>query len=357
MPFVVRSRLTAPSGWEMLSFNDPRYLVLKERFPGVASLPRGRWMIRRDVAGSVDDRGPNIVGGDPSSQWNTVQLVQPDDLLARGNGPSSALVFSWEGWHVVYTPARKAPPPVAGSPQNRYRRFVAVGVALLVKAKAFLALGSMLVTMLVYGMAFGWGFGVGLVAIIAVHESGHVVANRLAGIRASWPLFIPFLGAVIRLKEFPKSASQEAFIGIMGPVFGLSASIFAGALGMVTGQAVFYAVAMTGFLIHIFNLLPVVPLDGGRTVGFWRWKAWIPGFLGILAALFYNPFTHRFQIDPVMAVIVGFIIVSFIQEFKRHDPEYTHISGRARWGFTALWLLCFAVSVTGYVAIGQRVIF
>ncbi len=248
-------------------------------------------------------------------------------------------------------------PPAIVQPKRAKRgllgRFWTVVVGILVKLKMVVVFGSMLISLLVYGFAFGWAFGAGLVGLIAIHESGHVVANRLKGIRASLPLFIPFLGAFIQLKEYPRDAADEAFIGIMGPLFGLGATLVAVLIGLWGRIPVFLAIAEMGFLLHVFNLMPVLPLDGGRTVGFWRWKAWIPGIFGVLVVLFYNPVTNQFTIDPITVFIVVLIAVSLIREPRRHSRDYAAIAPRSRWTYTVVWMAALLVSLAGYWEIGH----
>lgn len=248
-------------------------------------------------------------------------------------------------------------PPARALPRGgRFRRWGTALLGILVKFKAVLVFGSVFLSLLVYGLAFGWAFGAGLVAIIAIHEFGHVVANRRKGIPASLPVFIPFLGAFIGLRQMPRDAAEEAFIGIMGPLFGLGASIVALVLGIMTRNAAFYAIAEVGFLMHVFNLMPVLPLDGGRSVAFWGWKAWIPGILGMLLVLFYNPLAHHFVVDPVTAIILVIVVVSLLREPRRRSPVYNDISVRDRIVFGGLWAFSLLVSMGGYWLVGTRMV-
>ena len=80
-------------------------------------------------------------------------------------------------------------------------------------ATALLSIGS-------YALLFNWQFGVGLVALLFIHEMGHVLALRRYGVRATAPIFIPFMGAFIGMKQLPKDATMEAVVGLGGPVVG-----------------------------------------------------------------------------------------------------------------------------------------
>src|SRR5579875_1384740 len=104
---------------------------------------------------------------------------------------------------------------------------VKVVLLLLLKLKLFVSLGSMLVSALAYGLVYGWAFGVGVTALIALHELGHVVALRRQGLAAGLPVFIPFLGAGIFLRQRPLSAWHEFQVAAAGPLAGVAASALA----------------------------------------------------------------------------------------------------------------------------------
>jgi Zn-dependent protease len=150
-------------------------------------------------------------------------------------------------------------------------KFKFIAFIVLTKAK-FLLLGltkastlfSMLLSMGVYWAAFGWRFAVGLVLSIYVHEMGHVYLLNRFGVKASAPMFIPGLGAMIRVQQSFTDPRQDALVGLAGPIWGLGAAITALVLGTVTGEPYFYAIARLGAWINLFNLIPVWQLDGGR---------------------------------------------------------------------------------------------
>lgn len=247
-------------------------------------------------------------------------------------------------------------PLASPKPRRSFRHWAMSALAVVYKAKVFLFFLTLMVSLLVYGLTFGWAFGIGLLAIIAIHESGHVLANRARGIEASWPTFIPFLGAVISLRQSPRNADDEAFIGIAGPVFGILASLMSFGLYEWTGHLIFAMVALFGMVIHIFNLIPVVPLDGGRTVAFLGWKAWGPGLLGLAVMLFYNPLANRFQWDPITLIILGFIIWNFTRRVRQGvPPEYNDIPLTHKWFYGGLWGFLMALSIIGYLFIGSLV--
>ena len=144
-------------------------------------------------------------------------------------------------------------------------------VFVLTKAKLLLlgltklgTLTSMLAFLGVYWSLWGWKFALGFVLSIYVHEMGHVAALRRYGIPASAPMFIPGVGALVRLHQGPQSAREDARIGLAGPLWGLGAALAALGAFLVTGAPIWAAIARTGAWLNLFNLLPVWQLDGGR---------------------------------------------------------------------------------------------
>jgi Zn-dependent protease len=131
----------------------------------------------------------------------------------------------------------------------------------LTKASTFY---SMLLSIGVYSAQWGWKFALGLVASIYIHEMGHVAALLRYGVRASAPMFIPGLGAVIRMKQALADPRQEARVGLAGPAWGLGAVLAAAAVFLATGLAYWGALARIGALINLFNLMPFWQLDGGH---------------------------------------------------------------------------------------------
>src|SRR5690242_5833467 len=131
----------------------------------------------------------------------------------------------------------------------------------LTKASTFF---SMLVSASLYWTMWGWKFAVGVVLSIYVHEMGHVQALQRYGIKATAPMFIPGVGAVVRLKQYPADRREDARVGLAGPIWGLGAAAVAYAVYRATGSGIWGAIAHFGAWVNLFNLLPVWQLDGGR---------------------------------------------------------------------------------------------
>ncbi|MEZ4241609.1 MAG: site-2 protease family protein [Myxococcota bacterium] len=138
------------------------------------------------------------------------------------------------------------------------------GKLLLVGLTKLPTLLSMFVTVGVYASLFGWKLAAGFVVSIYVHEMGHVVALRRYGIAATAPMFVPGLGAFIRLKQYPATVLEDATTGLAGPLWGFGAALVAVGLWLATGDPLWAALARLGAWVNLFNLLPVWQLDGGR---------------------------------------------------------------------------------------------
>ena len=150
-------------------------------------------------------------------------------------------------------------------------KFKAVGVFVLTKGKLLLmglSKGSTFLSMLAaigaYWTIWGWKFALGFVLSIYVHEMGHVAALKRLGIPASAPMFIPFIGAVVRVKQHITSPREDARVGLAGPIWGTGAALACGAVWLATGERFWGALTHAGAMINLFNLMPFWPLDGGR---------------------------------------------------------------------------------------------
>jgi len=167
---------------------------------------------------------------------------------------------------------------------------------LLLKLKVFTTGASMLVSIAAYAWIWGLPFAIGFVLLIFVHELGHVLELRRQGVPASAPLFIPFLGAVIGMKELPDDAWKEARVALAGPILGSIGAAACWLVGEAAGSDLLVALAFVGFFLNLFNLLPVLPLDGGRAMAALSPWMWLVGYALLIAAAVAFP-------NPIILVI------------------------------------------------------
>jgi Zn-dependent protease len=172
---------------------------------------------------------------------------------------------------------------------------------------------TMLVSIGAYALLFPVWFAVGFVVLIWVHEMGHVLQLKREGIKASAPMFIPFLGAFVAMKEMPKNALAEARVGLAGPVLGTLGGLAVLGLYAWTQNPLFLGLAYFNFLINLFNLAPMLPLDGGRAMG-----AMSPVFslLGLVVMV------GMFFVAPIMVFIALLGLPEVWHRWKtRNTPE------------------------------------
>jgi Zn-dependent protease len=187
--------------------------------------------------------------------------------------------------------------------------------------------GTMILTIGVYAGLWGWKFALGFVLLIFVHELGHLVAAKKFGLKVGAPVFIPFMGAFIALKEAPKNAWIEAWVGIGGPILGAAGALLCHSIGEMTNQPVLIAIAWSGYWLNLFNLTPIGTLDGGRIATALSPWLWIPG-LGIMG---YFAFTRpNFIIWLILAMSIPRIIGLFRKKTEE-EQRYYEVSPARRW--------------------------
>src|SRR5947209_3593882 len=191
---------------------------------------------------------------------------------------------------------------------------------LVVFAKFGFAGFSAIVSIVLYSFLFGWPFAVGLVALLFIHEMGHALVMKLKGIPVGGMIFIPMLGAAVTMKQMPQNARDEAEVGIAGPIAGAIASSVCLAFAEITPHIpTFWApLAYLGFFMNLFNLIPIVPFDGGRVLAAIDRRIWIVGFLGLLAFQIWSWINGNYSIW-----LLFFIFMAATQLWSRGSTPNT----------------------------------
>ena len=215
---------------------------------------------------------------------------------------------------------------------------------LLPKLKLFTTSASMLVSIGAYALIWGWRFAVGFVLLLLIHEIGHVIQLRREGIPASAPMFVPFLGAVVAMKRLPDDAAAEARVGLAGPVLGSLGALLPLGLYALSGDELFKALAFVGFFLNLFNLLPVLPLDGGRAMAALTPWMWFVGFALLIVLTLVFP-------NPIMLLILLFGGYETYRRWKaRKSPEaqeFHRVRPRTRVAVAAVYLGLAALLAVG----------
>jgi Zn-dependent protease len=222
-------------------------------------------------------------------------------------------------------------------------KFKAVALAVF-KFKLFTVAGSMLVSLAAWTLLYPWQVALGFVLLIFVHEMGHVLEARRQGLPVSAPLFIPFLGAFITMKEMPHNVWREAQVALAGPIIGSLGAAAVWLAAEALDSEVLMVIAYIGFFINLFNLLPIVPLDGGRAAAAIHPALWLVGLAALAVMVFLSP-------NPILILI---LVIGGLQLWSRwrergseEAREYYKIAGWQRLAVGVTYVGLAALLVLG----------
>jgi Zn-dependent protease len=159
-------------------------------------------------------------------------------------------------------------------------------------------------------------------------------------------VFIPFMGAAVGARSLGGNALAEARIGLAGPILGSIGAAVVYLWGHATGSDLLTALAYTGFFLNLFNLLPIVPLDGGRAMAAMSPWMWGVGFAGVLALFVFAP-------NPLLAIILLFGGLQAWSRFKRRragaegNPAYYRVAPLHRFAVGAVYIGLIVVLAIG----------
>ena len=201
-----------------------------------------------------------------------------------------------------------------------------------------LAGGSMLLTIVAYATKWPLGLVVGFVVITLIHEIGHAIVIRAKGLRAGVMVFIPFIGGAVTLRDQPRSAYDDAQIGLAGPIAGTLASLVALQLFKWTGHPAWLFIAFAGFVINLLNLLPLGMLDGGRiSAAITKWM-WVFGG----GFLVYKTWKQPNPLMIAILVLAAFQVYASIRREKDEQAFYDiTLTQRAAVAFAYFLLVVF----------------
>jgi Zn-dependent protease len=211
-----------------------------------------------------------------------------------------------------------------------------------------------------FGLVWALGLGAGILALLFIHEMGHVTAAEIEGVPVSAPNFIPGFGAYIMLKAQPKDARTESIIAIGGPLFGALASLatygLAVTLGLSTqpGQTstkiglLLAVIAGYSFFFNAINMIPYSPLDGGRILGSVSKWVNVLGLLILVAGIVFG------YLSPIFLILILFIGGASFSRFRHpENPAYYATSPRDRALVGAAYIAILAILVIGVINTGQ----
>src|SRR6478672_6808 len=193
--------------------------------------------------------------------------------------------------------------------------------------------GSMVLMVGVYASIWGWKWAAGFVLLLLVHECGHLLVAKYFGLKVSAPMFIPFMGAFIALKEAPPNAWIEASVGIGGPLLGSAAALGCHLIGLSAHAPLFIGLAWSGYFLNLFNLTPVGMLDGGRIATALSPWLWLVG----LIVLGWIAWTHPNFIVWLVLILSLPRIFSLFRKRTEEEQRFYEVTPAQRWTMATMY--------------------
>jgi Zn-dependent protease len=200
-----------------------------------------------------------------------------------------------------------------------------------------------------YAWLFTFEFALMLIACLVIHEYGHVRAMQYFGIKTKGIYLIPFVGGLAVSDDKITTRWQDVVISLMGPAFGLFTSVLGVVLYYATEMEIFAGVAVLSALLNLFNLLPILPLDGGhvlKSISF-SMRSWVGLSVCLLGVLFGLWLSYTFG----LMLLVFFLFVGALEiVFEWRGRHYSHLLPLDKYGqgFSAVM---YALVVAGHVAV------
>ncbi len=200
-----------------------------------------------------------------------------------------------------------------------------------------------------YAWLFSIEFALMLIACLVVHEYGHVRAMKYFGIKTKGIYLIPFVGGLAVSDDKITTRWQDVVISLMGPAFGLFTSVLGVVLYYATEMEIFAGVAVLSALLNLFNLLPILPLDGGhvlKSISF-SMRSWVGLSVCLLGVLFGLWLSYTFG----LMLLVFFLFIGALEiVFEWRGRHTSHLLPLDKYGqgFSAVM---YALVVAGHVAV------
>jgi Zn-dependent protease len=204
---------------------------------------------------------------------------------------------------------------------------------------------TFLLSLFFYVAFFGWRLGVVILLVLAAHELGHYFAYRGYGLAARLPVFVPFFGAYTRGALAP-DLEQDAYIALAGPLTGLALAAACYGVAVSTNDRFWYACADISAFLNLFNMIPVLPFDGGRIIGAVWPPLWFAGVLIFIAAAVW------LHVPVILVAIIALLgVPAMFASFRGNpDPRAATMTNAAR-ARVSFWYV--ATSLALIVLVGQ----
>ena len=205
------------------------------------------------------------------------------------------------------------------------------------------------VSLAAYSWFFSFQFALSLLACLVFHEYGHIKAMQYFGMKTKGIYLIPFVGGLAVSDEKINTRWQDVVISIMGPTFGLILSIACLVIYWITGNIFFAGLATFNALLNLFNLLPILPLDGGhilKSISFSMNSKF--GLIACIAGAAVGVFVSY----SLGLALLGFLLLVGSLEivFEWRTRHQSHLLPLDRYAqiFSSVWYL---ITVAGFIGI------
>ncbi len=234
------------------------------------------------------------------------------------------------------------------------RRFSLVGLVSLgfkaLKSAKLIKVVLASASLAAYSWLFSFQFALSLLACLIFHEYGHVRAMKYFGMKTKGIYLVPFLGGLALSDEKINTRWQDVVISIMGPMFGFVLSLLLTVAYLVTGEMFFAGLAVFNAFLNLFNLLPILPLDGGhvlKSISF-SMNSVAGIVLCTLAALGGVALSYSLGLT-----LFGFLLVMGTLEivFEWRGRHYSHLLPLDRYGqiVSAVWYVALVTGLIGII--------
>ena len=200
--------------------------------------------------------------------------------------------------------------------------------------KILLTGGTMILSIIAYSWIFGWWYAIGFVLLIFVHEMGHFIAARQRGLDVGAPTFIPFVGAWIEMKQMPHDAETEAYVGLAGPFVGTLGAYLCYFLAREYNSQLLLALSYAGYFLNLFNLIPLLPFDGGRVTQVISPRLWLVGVPVLIALFIYHPSPML----VIMALLAAPQVMRALRGEDGRDAAYYNVSVETRTTYSVAYI-------------------
>lgn len=203
-----------------------------------------------------------------------------------------------------------------------------------------------------YSWLFSFQFALALILCLVIHEYGHIRAMKRFGLQTKGIYLIPFVGGLAVSDDKLNTRWQNVVISIMGPTYGMLLSVVALIAYEITGIELLAGLAAFNALLNLFNLLPILPLDGGhilKSIGYSQNH--LTGLFVCIAGVVLGVYISYLLGLTLLGVLLAVGSLEIVAEWKYR--LHSHLLPMDRYGqvVSAIWYLLTIAALAGIIAI------